>query len=216
MIVIVALRAAIREPLARFHREGHPDAPLPHDAPPHDCILQRGESADAPAQWRRDFARSRSPGKRQPTALGDSLVGTTGALYAVDPTTGDIRWSHRDLADVTGAGVVELAGSSLCGDGRGARPSRTAVVNMRNGVLVFDSRKEQLTRVWRRTRSRAAAGSRTANFRSGKPQPTLFLSICWTRRQAGPWSSDALNEGMSPGMKLFAEPPRWRWPTCRR
>ena len=78
---------------------------------PGDCLLQRGERRRVPAQWRRDFAEPIA--WQRVTALGDLLVGTTGALYAVDAATGDIRWSHRDLADVTGAGVVELAGSSL-------------------------------------------------------------------------------------------------------
>ena len=162
------------------------------------AFVNAANAADVPAQWRRDFAEPIA--WQRVTALGDLLVGTTGALYAVDATTGEIRWSHRELANMPGAGVVELAGSSLVLVTGAGQDPRTAVVNMRNGVLVFDSRKEAITKI-SATHVLARSGDLLiAGFQADKQQPTLFLYNIDNGQRL--WSSDALNEGMSPLMKL--------------
>ncbi|HZF28565.1 MAG TPA: PQQ-binding-like beta-propeller repeat protein [Gammaproteobacteria bacterium] len=161
-------------------------------------FLSTANAADVPAEWRRDFAEPIA--WQRVTALGDLLVGTTGALYAVDPATGDIRWSHRELADTTGAGVVELSGSSLVLVTSEGENPRTAVVNMRNGALVFDSRKEQLARIGAAHVLARSGGLLIAGFEAGKPRPTLFLYNVADGKRL--WSSDALSEGMSPLTQL--------------
>lgn len=162
------------------------------------AFVSAANAADVPAQWRRDFAEPIA--WQRVTALGDLLVGTTGALYAVDPASGEIRWSHRELANMAGAGVVELAGSSLVLVTGAGQDPRTAVVNMRNGALVFDSRKEAITRISATHVLARSGGLLIAGFQADKPQPTLFLYDIDDGRKL--WSSDALNEGMSPLMKL--------------
>jgi outer membrane protein assembly factor BamB len=155
-------------------------------------------AADVPAEWRRDFAEPIA--WQRVTALGDLLVGTTGALYAVDAASGDIRWSHRDLAGTAAASVTELAGSSLVLVSAEGPEPRTAVVNMRNGALVFDSHKEQLARVASSHVLARSGALLIAGFEAGKPQPTLFLYNIDDGKRL--WSSNALSEGMNPLLSL--------------
>jgi outer membrane protein assembly factor BamB len=161
-------------------------------------FFSAAHAADVPAQWRRDFAEPIA--WQRVTALGDLLIGTTGALYAVDPATGEIRWSHRELANMPGAGISELAGSSLVLVTGAGQDPRTAVVNMRNGALVFDSRKEAITRISATHVLARSGGLLIAGFQADKLQPTLFLYDIDNGQRL--WTSDALNEGMSPLMKL--------------
>jgi outer membrane protein assembly factor BamB len=145
-------------------------------------------AAEVRPEWRRDFPEPIE--WQRVTALGDLLVGTAGALYAVDASTGDVRWSHRDLAHLSSNALSELPGSTLALVTDGAADGRTVVVNLRNGTLVFDSRTARLAKV-SSTQVLARSGSLlVAGFAADAPQPTLYFYSIEDGKQL--WSSDAL------------------------
>ena len=110
-------------------------------------LLAFGTALATPVQpeWTRDFA---APIQWQrATALGQLLVSTTAVLHAVDPNSGQVLWSHRDLANLPASGLDEIEGSPLVLISDGAENPRTVVLNVFNGQLVFDSRAAGLGQI---------------------------------------------------------------------
>ncbi len=152
-------------------------------------------AAPVPPEWTRDFA---APIEWQRvTALGQLLVSTTAGLHAVDPTSGQVVWSHRDLANLSVDGLDELEGSPLVLISDGAAHPRTVVLNVFNGRLVFDSRAAGLGQISKPRVLPRAGGLLVAGFELGKPQPMLFLHSIEDGRQV--WKSDVLSTTMNPG-----------------
>ena len=153
------------------------------------------QSAPVPPAWTRDFA---APIQWQRvTAFGHLLVSTTAALHAVDPSTGQVVWSQRDLANLPAGGLEELAGSPLVLISDGAENPRTVVLNVFNGQLVFDSRAAGLGQISEPRILPRAGALLVAGFEVGKPQPILFMYSIEDGRQL--WKSDVLNTAMNPG-----------------
>ena len=95
--------------------------------------------------WSRDFAVPIE--WQRVTAFGHLLVETRDGLFAVEPETGEIRWKRLELGGLPAAGFREIAGSPLALLTSAAPSSRTMIVNVFNGALVFDSRAENLTSI---------------------------------------------------------------------
>jgi outer membrane protein assembly factor BamB len=144
---------------------------------------------DAPVVW------------QQVTTLGDLVVGTTKGLHAVSTETGQLRWSRPDLGDLRDGGFEEILGTPLVVLDDGRPDSRTVILNMLNGALVFDSRAENLTQIASRFILPQGGSLLIAGFEIGKPTPTLFLYAIEDGRRL--WSSDAMSSGMGGFMQLL-------------
>jgi len=164
-------------------------------------VVPAAHGADVTPSWTKDFV---VPVQWQRvTSIGHLLVDTRDGLYAVDPTSGQVRWSLLGLGALREDGFEEIAGTPLAlinaDDGQS---KRTVVVNTFNGALVFDSRAEHLAEV---SSSHVLPGSGTlliAGFEAGKPQPTLFLYGIQDGKRL--WASDALAVTSGGGAKANA------------
>ncbi len=151
--------------------------------------LPAAHGADLPPAWSKDFA---VPIRWQRvTSIGQLLVDTRDALYAVDPETGDARWSLTGLGPLSEEGFEELTGTPLALINAESRESKRAfIVNTLNGTLVFDSRSERLASVSSTHVLPQSGTLLIAGFEEGKPQPTLFLYGIDTGKRL--WASNAM------------------------
>jgi outer membrane protein assembly factor BamB len=146
--------------------------------------------AQAPAvapSWSRDFAAPIT--WQRMTAYGQLLVATSAGLFALNPETGDVRWSLPELRDLPADRIEEIAGSPLVLIGDADVTGRTLIVNVFNGALVFDSRAANVTVASTHLLPRTG-GLLIAGFEPGKTQAMLFVYGIddGVRR----WASDAL------------------------
>jgi len=156
-------------------------------------------AAEVQPSWRLDFERP--IGWQRATTLGDLIVNTAGGLYAVEPETGNVRWSHTDLGSLPRGGFEELPGAPLVVIDDGREDPRTVILNLMTGALVFDSQAENLTQIASKHILPHSGSLLIAGFETGKPQPTLFLYDINSGKRL--WSSDALNEGMNNLMRFL-------------
>lgn len=138
---------------------------------------------------------------QQVTTLGDLIVGTRDGLYSIDAESGHARWSRPDLGDMLNGSFEEIIGSPLMVLDDGQADSRTVILNMLNGTLVFDSRAENLTQIASRFILPRNGSLLIAGFEVGKPTPTLFLYGIEDGKRL--WSSDAFTAGMGGFMQLL-------------
>ena len=154
------------------------------------------QSAPVPPAWTRDFA---APIQWQRvTAFGQLLVSTTAALHAVDPATGQVVWSQRDLANLPAGGLEELAGSPLVliSDRRGESAHRRPQRLQRSARLRL-ARREVSARSPRRAYCRAPAHCSSRASRSASRSRSLFMYSIEDGQQL--WKSDVLDTAMNPG-----------------
>lgn len=144
---------------------------------------------DAPVLW------------EQVTTLGDLVVATTDGLHAVSADSGRLRWSRPDLDDLRDGSFEEIIGTPLVVLDDGRPDSRTVILNMLNGTLVFDSRAENLTQIASRFILPRSGNLLIAGFEVGNPTPTLFLYGIDDGRRL--WASDALSAGMGGFLQLL-------------
>jgi outer membrane protein assembly factor BamB len=143
--------------------------------------------------WSRDFAAPIS--WQRVTAFGHLLVETRDGLFAVEPETGEIRWKRLELGGLPEDGFSELAGTPLALLTSNGPTSRTMIVNVFNGALVFDSRAENLASIASTHVLPRSASLLIAGLEAGKSQPTLFLYDIENGKRL--WSSDALTAGLN-------------------
>jgi outer membrane protein assembly factor BamB len=158
-----------------------------------------GASRAATPAWTRDFGAPIM--WQRVTAFGQLLVSTTDGLYAVDPESGEPRWAHRDLAGLPSEGIDEIAGSPLVLISDDRADSRTVILNVFNGALVFDSRTENITEIASTHMLPRSGTLLIAGFETGKPQPTLLLYDIEAGKRL--WASEALTEGMGGLMRFM-------------
>jgi outer membrane protein assembly factor BamB len=152
--------------------------------------------ADISPAWTKDFV---VPIRWQRvTAIGYLLVDTRDGLYAVDPATGEVRWSLLGLGGLSEDGFDEIAGTplALINADQGAS-ERTVVVNMFSGALVFDSRAEQLAEISSTHVLPHSGNLLIAGFEAGKPQPMLYLYGIEDGKRR--WASDAMTPSFGGG-----------------
>jgi outer membrane protein assembly factor BamB len=143
--------------------------------------------------WTRDFAVPIA--WQRVTAYGHLLVETRDGLFAVEPTTGAVRWKRLELGGFPAGGFKDLPGTPLAMLTDTALPSRTVIVNVFTGALVFDSRAENIAEIASTHVLPRSASLLVAGIESGKAQPTLFLYEMEHGKRL--WSSDALTAGMN-------------------
>jgi outer membrane protein assembly factor BamB len=131
---------------------------------------------------------------QQVTTLGDLIVATTEGVHAVEAQSGQIRWSLPELGNLRQGSFEELVGSPLMVVDDGQADSRTVILNMLNGTLVFDSRAENLTQIAARYILPRNGSLLVAGFEVGNPSPTLFLYDINDGSRL--WKSDAMTSGM--------------------
>ena len=135
------------------------------------------------------------------TSLGDLIVGTPAALYALERETGEVRWSRTDLGALSAAGFEEIPGAPLVVIDDGQPDGRTLILNVMTGALVFDSSAENIVRVASRHFLPHSGSLLIAGIEAGNPQPTLFLYGISDGKRL--WSSDALSAGMNNLMRFM-------------
>ncbi len=138
---------------------------------------------------------------QQVTTLGDLIVATTGGLHAVDAQSGLPRWSLPELGNLRQGSFEELVGSPLMLVDDGQVDSRTVIVNMLNGRIVFDSQAENLTQIAARYILPRNGSLLVAGFEVGNPSATLFLYDIDDGSRL--WKSDALTSGMGGFMQVL-------------
>jgi outer membrane protein assembly factor BamB len=138
---------------------------------------------------------------QQVTTLGDLIVATTQGLHAVDAQSGLPRWSLPELGNLRQGSFEELVGSPLMLVDDGQIDSRTVIVNMLNGTVVFDSRAENLTQIAARYILPRNGSLLVAGFEVGNPSATLFLYDIDDGSRL--WKSDALTSGMGGFMQVL-------------
>ena len=163
------------------------------------ALASAAHAAEVPPSWRMDFQRP--IGWQRVTTLGDLIVNTAGGLYAVEPETGNLRWSHTDLGNLPRGGFEEIPGAPLVVIDDGQVDPRTVILNLMTGALIFDSQAENLTQIASKHMLAQSGSLLIAGFEAGKPQPTLFLYDIHSGKRL--WSSDALNEGMNDLMRFL-------------
>jgi hypothetical protein len=154
--------------------------------------LAAADAAPLPPAWTRDFA---APIQWQRvTAFGQLLVSTTGGLHAVDPNTGAVVWSLRDLVDLPVSGVAEIAGSPLVLiSDTGASP-RTVVLERSRASLT------RAPRISGRSRRRALPQAGGLLVAGPEPGAAAAAVALFHRRRCQLWKSwSVLGTTLNPG-----------------
>lgn len=134
------------------------------------------------------------------TTLGDLVVSTPAGLYAIDSQTGNVRWSRNDLANLDHFGFAELAGAPLVVINTGDKGSRTLILNLLDGTLVFDSSAESISYVSSRYFLPRSGNLLVSGYEQENIQPTLLMYDIYSGKRL--WSSNALNEGLNKFMQI--------------
>ena len=153
------------------------------------------QSAPVPPAWTRDFA---APIQWQRvTAFGQLLVSTTAALHSVDPTTGQVVWSQRDLANPPrrrARGACRLAARAhqrRRGESAHRRPQRF----QRSARLRLARRRSRpdLRAAW------YCPAPAHCSLRASKSASHSRSSSCIRSKTVSSSGSDVLNTAMNPG-----------------
>ncbi|MDH3644641.1 MAG: PQQ-like beta-propeller repeat protein [Gammaproteobacteria bacterium] len=127
------------------------------------------------------------------TMFGTLIVNTNLGLVGIDATSGKRLWAHKSLATVVADNAEEIPATPLVVLDDGADDARIVIVNVVDGTIVFDSKREGLVQILDKRVLPRSGGLLIAGFEAGKPQTTLFMydMATGTRR----WRSDALHSG---------------------
>lgn len=136
----------------------------------------------APVQWQRV------------TTVGDLVVSTSAALHGVNPVTGDVTWTHADLAGLPASGFREIAGAPLFMIDDGAKDPRVMVLSAAAGTVIFDSRRSGLVEIQGRYVMPRSGGLLVVGFEKGNFNTQLFMYDIATGKER--WHNEILSEGM--------------------
>jgi outer membrane protein assembly factor BamB len=98
-----------------------------------------------PPAWKVDFDANVK--WLRATPQGHLLVATSKGMRGLDPETGRTLWTHRHLVDLPEAGLQTIAETSLVVLTDGKRKGQIAVLDARDGRIVFDSRAARFSGV---------------------------------------------------------------------
>jgi hypothetical protein len=141
-------------------------------------------SFDSPVVWQRV------------TPLGDLMVNTQAGLHGIDPKTGSIRWTHRDLGGwvedryqaIPDTPLVVIADNDQ-------DDARVVILDSMDGRIVFDSEAAGVARLLSRHVLYRNGSLLIFGFRPGKLVTTMFMFDIATGKHL--WTNDKLLGGES-------------------
>src|SRR5712664_3797955 len=134
---------------------------------------------------------------QQVTPMGALLVSTDAALAAVDIEGGQVMWEKPELGGLPADGVHMVEGSLLM---EATRPGLLVIFDPVTGVVVFDSRRLNLTRVvTRRVLPQSGTLLIHGNRAVGPSVVALYDLVTGEQR----WANEALFEQAEPQKRGF-------------
>ena len=134
--------------------------------------------------------------------LGPLVVATDCCLHGIDPVSGSIAWTRKDLDGPVEDSFEPVHGTPLFVVSTGRLRDRTLVLDAVDGHVVCDSRAAGIATILNRTVLFESGGLLILGQERSDPTIKLFLAEMATGTIR--WINDDVVQGVSPGMKKLA------------